>query len=67
MTPGAPLPGVRLPDNFVARTGALEAVKGKLLAEDDRTLVECDRGFGWIGEVGVGDGDRAGWGGAGAV
>ena len=29
MKPGAPLPGVRLPDNFVARTGALEAVDRK--------------------------------------
>jgi hypothetical protein len=30
---GAPMPGVRLPDNFVARTAALAAVKGKLLGE----------------------------------
>ena len=51
MKPGAPLPGVRLPDNFVARTGALKAVKGKLLAEDDRTLVvSAIEGLGGLGK-----------------
>ena len=51
MKPGAPLPGVRLPDNFVARTGALEALKGMLLAEDSRnSVMSVIAGFGGVGK-----------------
>jgi Effector-associated domain 4/NB-ARC domain len=48
---GAPMPGVRLPDNFVARTAALEAVKGKLLGESEQTLVvSAIAGLGGLGK-----------------
>ena len=48
---GVPFPKVRLPENFVARPGALNAVKEKLLAEDDRTLVvSAIAGLGGLGK-----------------
>jgi hypothetical protein len=51
LKPGAPFPKVRLPDNFVPRPNALKAVKEKLLAEDDRTLVvSAIAGLGGLGK-----------------
>ncbi|MGI0493907.1 NB-ARC domain-containing protein [Alkalinema pantanalense CENA528] len=51
MRPGAPMPGVRLPENFVARPGALAAVKERLLAEGERTLVvSAIAGLGGLGK-----------------
>ncbi|WP_103668149.1 NB-ARC domain-containing protein [Pseudanabaena sp. BC1403] len=48
---GAPFPRVRLPDNFVERTDALKAVKAKLLAVDERTLVvSAIAGLGGLGK-----------------
>ncbi len=47
---GAPFPGVRLPDNFVPRL-EFDAVKQKLLAEDDRALVvSAIAGLGGLGK-----------------
>jgi NB-ARC domain len=47
----APLPRVRLPDNFVPRPDALNSVKAKLLREDDQTLVvSAIAGLGGIGK-----------------
>ncbi|NET32058.1 MAG: hypothetical protein F6K19_08650 [Cyanothece sp. SIO1E1] len=51
LKPGAPFPRVRLPENFVARPDALNAVKAKLLAEDERTLVvSAISGLGGLGK-----------------
>ncbi len=48
---GVPFPKVRLPDNYVDRPDALNAVKQKLLAEDDRTLVvSAISGLGGLGK-----------------
>jgi hypothetical protein len=48
---GAPFPRVRLPDNFVERPDALNAVKAKLLAVDERTLVvSAIAGLGGLGK-----------------
>lgn len=48
---GAPFPRVRLPENYVERPKALEAVKGKLFASDDRTLVvSAIAGLGGLGK-----------------
>ena len=48
---GAPYPKVRLPDNFVPRVQAFDAVKGKLLAETDRPLVvSAIAGLGGLGK-----------------
>jgi ABC-type transporter Mla MlaB component len=48
---GAPFPRVRLPENFVERSDALNAVKAKLLAEDERTLVvSAIAGLGGLGK-----------------
>ena len=48
---GAPLPRVRLPENYVERPDALNAVKAKLLAEDERTLVvSAIAGLGGVGK-----------------
>jgi hypothetical protein len=48
---GAPMPGVRLPENFVPRPDALAAVKGRLLAADGRTLVvSAIAGLGGLGK-----------------
>ncbi|NEP19779.1 MAG: hypothetical protein F6J97_23320, partial [Leptolyngbya sp. SIO4C1] len=45
------MPRVRLPDNFVERPEAMQAVKEKLLAEDDRTLVvSAISGLGGLGK-----------------
>jgi NB-ARC domain len=47
----APSPRVRLPDNFVPRPDALNAVKARLLGEDDPTLVvSAIAGLGGIGK-----------------
>jgi ABC-type transporter Mla MlaB component len=46
-----PFPRVRLPDNFVERPDALNAVKAKLLAVDERTLVvSAIAGLGGLGK-----------------
>ncbi len=51
LNPGAPFPRVRLPENFVERPDALNAVKGNLLAGDDRALVvSAISGLGGIGK-----------------
>jgi glycerol-3-phosphate cytidylyltransferase-like family protein len=51
LKPGAPLPQLRLPDNFVARPDALAAVKEKLLRESGRTLVvSAIAGLGGLGK-----------------
>jgi hypothetical protein len=51
LKPGAPFPRVRLPDNFVARPEALNAVKAKLIAETDQTLVvSAISGLGGLGK-----------------
>ncbi len=48
---GMPIPKVRLPENFVPRSDALNVVKEKLLAEDDRTLVvSAISGLGGLGK-----------------
>jgi ABC-type transporter Mla MlaB component len=48
---GGPFPRVRLPDNFVERPDALNAVKAKLLAVDERTLVvSAIAGLGGLGK-----------------
>ena len=48
---GAPFPRVRLPDNYVERPDALNAVKAKLLAVDERTLVvSAIAGLGGLGK-----------------
>ncbi|WP_434683587.1 NB-ARC domain-containing protein [Pseudanabaena minima] len=48
---GAPFPRVRLPENFVERPDALNAVKAKLLAVDERTLVvSAIAGLGGLGK-----------------
>ncbi|MEM9007884.1 MAG: NB-ARC domain-containing protein, partial [Cyanobacteria bacterium P01_F01_bin.86] len=48
---GAPFPGVRLPENYVERPDALNAVKAMLLAEDERTLVVSEiAGLGGLGK-----------------
>jgi NB-ARC domain len=47
----APLPRVRLPDNFVPRPDALNVVKAKLLGAEDKTLVvSAIAGLGGIGK-----------------
>ena len=62
---GAPYPKVRLPDNFVPRIEAFDAVRRKLLAETACPLVVSrDRRFGRIGEIGVSGSVGAGCGGA---
>jgi hypothetical protein len=51
LKPGAPLPGVRLPENFVARPDALAAVKERLLVETEQTLVvSAIAGLGGLGK-----------------
>jgi uncharacterized protein YigA (DUF484 family) len=51
LKPGVPLPGVRLPDNFVARPEALAAVKERLLVETEQTLVvSAIAGLGGLGK-----------------
>lgn len=51
LKPGAPFPRVRLPENFVERPKALKAVKEKLLAESDQTLVvSAIAGLGGLGK-----------------
>ena len=51
LKPGAPFPRVRLPENYVERLHALNAVKEKLLAEEDRTLVvSAISGLGGLGK-----------------
>ncbi len=51
LKPGAPFPRVRLPDNFVERPQALQAVKDKLLVESDQTLVvSAISGLGGLGK-----------------
>ncbi len=51
LKPGSPFPRVRLPENYVARPDALNAVKEKLLAEDERTLVvSAISGLGGLGK-----------------
>jgi hypothetical protein len=51
LKPGAPWPRVRLPENFVARPGALAAVKEKLLRESEQTLVvSAIAGLGGLGK-----------------
>lgn len=48
---GAPLPGVRLPDNFVERPEALNAVKALLLEESEKPLVvSAIAGLGGLGK-----------------
>jgi biotin synthase-like enzyme len=48
---GAPFPRVRLPENYVERPDALNAVKAKLLAVDERTLVvSAIAGLGGLGK-----------------
>ena len=48
---GVPFPKVRLPENYVDRSEAVKAVKEKLLAEDDRTLVvNAISGLGGLGK-----------------
>jgi hypothetical protein len=48
---GAPRPRVRLPENFVARTVALDTVKGMLLGESGQTLVvSAIAGLGGLGK-----------------
>jgi hypothetical protein len=48
---GAPFPRVRLPENFVERPDALNALKAKLLAVDERTLVvSAIAGLGGLGK-----------------
>ena len=48
---GVPFPRVRLPENYVDRPEAVKAVKQKLLAEDDRTLVvSAISGLGGLGK-----------------
>jgi NB-ARC domain len=47
----APLPRVRLPDNFVPRPDALNVVKAKLLGAEDKTLVvSAIAGLGGLGK-----------------
>ena len=49
--PGAPMPRVRLPENFVDRSSALSSVKEKLLVETDQTLVvSAIAGLGGLGK-----------------
>jgi glycerol-3-phosphate cytidylyltransferase-like family protein len=49
---GAPFPRVRSQENFVERPDALNAVKAKLLAEDERTLVvSAIAGLGGLGKT----------------
>jgi hypothetical protein len=51
LKPGAPMPQLRLPDNFVARPDALAAVKEKLLRESGQTLVvSAISGLGGLGK-----------------
>ena len=51
LKPGAPMPRVRLPENFVARSEALTAVKEKLLVESGQTLVvSAIAGLGGLGK-----------------
>ena len=51
LNPGAPFPRVRLPESYVVRPDALNAVKEKLLAEDERTLVvSAISGLGGLGK-----------------
>jgi|GEM_PF-1262890 len=51
LKPGAPFPRVRLPDNFVPRPAALNAVKAKLLAASPRPLVvSAISGLGGLGK-----------------
>jgi NB-ARC domain/TIR domain len=51
LKPSAPFPGVRLPENFVLRAEAFDAVKQKLLADDDRALVvSAIAGLGGLGK-----------------
>jgi hypothetical protein len=51
MKPGAPLQEMPLPDNFVARPDALDAVKRKLLAESEQALVvSAIAGLGGLGK-----------------
>jgi NB-ARC domain len=46
-----PFPKLKLPDNFVNRPEAMNAIKAKLLREDDRTLVvSAIAGLGGIGK-----------------
>ncbi|HEY9630367.1 MAG TPA: NB-ARC domain-containing protein [Coleofasciculaceae cyanobacterium] len=48
---GVPFPRVRLPENYVDRPEAVKAVKEKLLAEGDRTLVvSAISGLGGLGK-----------------
>ncbi|MBD1858520.1 MULTISPECIES: toll/interleukin-1 receptor domain-containing protein [Leptolyngbya] len=48
---GAPLPGVRLPENFVERPEALNAVKALLLEESEKPLVvSAIAGLGGVGK-----------------
>ena len=51
LKPGAPMPRVRLPDNFVDRPDALSSVKEKLLLESEQTLVvSAIAGLGGLGK-----------------
>ncbi|MCY6489707.1 toll/interleukin-1 receptor domain-containing protein [Leptolyngbya sp. GGD] len=51
MKRGAPLPGVRLPENFVERPEALNAVKALLLEESEKPLVvSAIAGLGGLGK-----------------
>jgi hypothetical protein len=51
LKPGAPRPRVRLPENFVTRSDALQKVKGMLLRESERTLVvSAIAGLGGLGK-----------------
>ena len=51
LKPGAPFPRVQLPENFVERPDALNAVKAKLLKEDEQTLVvSAISGLGGLGK-----------------
>ncbi len=51
LKPGVPMPRVRLPENFVDRPDALQAVKEKLLLESGQTLVvSAIAGLGGLGK-----------------
>jgi ABC-type transporter Mla MlaB component len=50
LKPGAPDPRVRLPDNFVDRPDAINAVKSLLLTEEKTVVVSAIAGLGGLGK-----------------